>query len=231
MCGRVNVSSGPLTLLFMDMVGQPYPADSDRHNVAPTEPLPVLRATNHGGLEPATMRWWLTPYWSKEISPRYSMFNARAETLETTRAFKEPFARRRCLLPIAGFYEWVREGDRKLPYYIRPRADDGLLLAGVWDRWRNGDETLESFAVVTTAAHARLAFVHDRQPAILTRAEGRRWLGRGEDPAQLRSDLLRPRLPVALSVVPVSTYVNNSRNEGDRCVEPIGKTIEIDAEA
>ncbi len=229
MCGRVNVSSGPLTLLFMDMVSQPYPG-SDRHNVAPTEPLPVVRANALGALETVTMRWWLTPYWSKEMSTRYSMFNAKAETLETSAAFKEPFARRRCVLPVAGYYEWTKDGDRKLPYYIRPRHDDGLLLAGIWDRWRNGDETLESFAVITTAVHDRLAFVHRRQPVMLSRAEGRRWMDRAENQTDLKATLLRSRLPVALSVVPVSTYVNTSRNEGDRCIEPIGRIIEVDAE-
>jgi putative SOS response-associated peptidase YedK len=228
MCGRVNVSSGPLTLLFMDMVGQPYP-ESDRYNVAPTQSLPVLRSTEAGSMESVTMRWWLTPCWSKEVSTRYSMFNAKAETLATSRAFKAPFAHRRCLVPVAGFYEWVKEGERKLPYYIRPRADDGLLLAGIWDHWRNGEETVESFAVVTTAVHDRLAFVHRRQPAMLTRAEGRRWIDAEEDPVQLRADLLGPRLPVALTVVPVSTYVNNARNGGARCIEPVGNVIEIES--
>jgi putative SOS response-associated peptidase YedK len=226
MCGRVNVSSGPLTLLFMDMVGQPYP-ELDRYNVAPTEPLPVIRAAKDGTLEAATMRWWLTPYWSKQVSTKYSMFNAKAETLETSRAFAEPFARRRCLLPIAGYYEWQKDGERRLPFYIKPTEEDGLLLAGIWDRWRNGAETVESFAVVTTAVHDRLAFVHDRQPAVVTRDEGYRWLDRSQDPRALHRDLLRPRIPTALSLVPVSTYVNNSRNEGARCVEPIGRAIEV----
>ena len=228
MCGRLNISSGPLTLLFMDMVGQPYPR-SDRHNVAPTEPVAVLRPVESGGLEVATMRWWLTPYWSKEASTRYSMFNAKAETLHTSRAFKEPLLRRRCLVPVAGFYEWVKQDERKLPYYIRPLADDGLLLAGLWDRWRSGEETLESFTVVTTAAHASLVFVHKRQPALLSRTEGIRWVDPREDVAGLQRDLLVPRLPVALSVVPVSTYVNNARNDGPRCIEPIGKIIELAA--
>ncbi len=230
MCGRVNVSSGPLTLLFMDMVGQPYPG-ADRHNVAPTEPLPVLRSAAEGELEFAMMRWWLTPYWSKGISTKYSMFNAKAETLTTSRAFKEPFARRRCLLPIAGFYEWAKAADRKLPYYIHPSADDGLLLGGIWDRWRNGEQSLESFAIITTAAHEDLAFVHTRQPLMLTRAEGRRWIRRDADLTQLSTDYLKPRVPVEMSVTPVSTYVNNSRNDGARCIEPLGTTIVIGPDA
>jgi putative SOS response-associated peptidase YedK len=229
MCGRVNVSSGPLTLLFMDMVSQPYPGQ-DRHNMAPTEPMEVLRPTALGALESVTMRWWLTPYWSKEMSTRYSMFNAKSETIDTSASFKEPFARRRCVLPVAGYYEWTKDGDRRLPYYIRPQDDAGMLLAGVWDRWRNGDDVLQSFAVVTTAVHDRLAFVHRRQPVMLSRAEGRRWMDRTEDQLELKRELLCARLPVPLSVVPVSTYVNTSRNDGERCIEPIGRTIEIDAQ-
>lgn len=228
MCGRLNVSSGPLTILFMDMVSQPYPG-ADRHNMAPTETVQVLRAAPTGGLEAAAMRWWLTPYWSKEISTRYSMFNAKAETLETSRAFREPLERRRCVVPVAGFYEWVKDGARRLPYYIRPQADDGMLLAGLWDRWRNGAETLESFTIVTTAAHESLAFVHNRQPALLSRADGRRWVDRQQDVAALRRELLVPRVPVPLHVVPVSTYVNNARNDGPRCIEPVAKVIELAA--
>lgn len=229
MCGRLNVSSGPLTLLFMDMVGGPYPGE-DRHNMAPTEPVVVLRPNALGELKSAALRWWLTPYWSKGVSTKYSMFNAKAETLETSASFKEPFARRRCVVPVAGYYEWAKEGERKLPYYIRPQDDHGMLLAGIWDRWRNGDETIESFAVITTAVHDRLSFVHRRQPVMLSRAEGRRWVDRTEDQTTLKDELLCSRLPVPLSVVPVSTYVNTSRNDGDRCIEPIGRIIELDAE-
>jgi len=159
------------------------------------------------------------------------MFNAKAETLATSAAFKEPLLRRRCVVPVAGFYEWAKQDERKLPYYIRPQADDGMLLAGLWDRWRNGAETLESFTIVTTAAHPSIAFVHKRQPVLLTREEGRRWVDAGQDVAALQRELLVPRLPVPLSVIPVSTYVNNSRNEGPRCVEPIARTIELAAAA
>jgi putative SOS response-associated peptidase YedK len=202
MCGRLNVSSGPLTLLFMDMVSQPYP-EADRYNVAPTDQVAVLRHGD-GALEVASMRWWLTPFWSKEVSTRYSMFNAKAETVATSRAFKEPFARRRCLVPVCGFYEWARQGGQKLPYYIRPQADDGLLLAGLWDRWRGPDRTVESFTIVTAAAHPDLSFVHQRQPVMLSRAEAHQWVDPRAEPGALQASLLVPRLPVPLCVVPVS---------------------------
>jgi putative SOS response-associated peptidase YedK len=76
-----------------------------------------------------------------------------------------------------------------------------------------------------------LAFIHDRQPVVVTRDEGHRWLDRTQDPLALHRDLLRPRIATALSLVPVSTYVNNSRNEGERCIEPIGRSIEVGVQA
>lgn len=223
MCGRINIHSGPLTLLFMDMLGVAYVGE-DRFNVAPTETLPIFRRASDGGLECTDARWWLTPFWAKEVSTKYSMFNAKAETLADSRAFKEPFARRRCLVPVAGFYEWVRKGSAKQPYYVRAADDSGLLLAGIWDRWRRDQQSIESFAVVTTAVHPALEFVHRRQPVMLSREEGRRWL----DPDAARASLdglLASHLPGDLAVVPVSTYVNNARNQGERCMAAVGEPI------
>jgi putative SOS response-associated peptidase YedK len=175
-------------------------------------------------------RWWLTPYWSKEVSTRYSMFNAKSETLESSRAYREPFRRRRCVVPVSGFFEWVKEGERKLPYYIRPADGDGLLLAGLWDRWRGADEVVESFTIITAAVNDKLAFVHNRQPVMLRRADLACWLDEASEPEQV-SGLLSARLPAPLSAIPVSTYVSNSRNEGARCIEPIAVAVELGADA
>jgi putative SOS response-associated peptidase YedK len=229
MCGRVNISSSPLAELFLAWLDEPpgpglYPEDV--YNVAPTESVPVIRRNREGVPEAVAMRWWLTPHWSKEVSTKYSMFNAKAETLVKSRAFREPFQRRRCLVPVAGFYEWVKDGGKKLPYYIRPSGDDGLMLAGIWDRWRGPEQTVESFAVVTTAVNENLAFVHNRQPVLLDAEAARRWL----DPDVALEDLqalLGSTLPCELMAIPVSTYVSNSRNAGPRCIEPIGKPVVV----
>ncbi len=222
MCGRINIHSGPLTLLFVDMLGAGYGGD-DRYNVAPTLNVPVFREAN-GALEAVEMRWWLTPYWSKEVSTKYSMFNAKAETVSQSRAFREPFARRRCVVPIAGFYEWAKTASGKQPYYLHAADDHGLMLAGIWDRWRGEDATIESFAIITTAADEKLKFVHTRQPVMLSREESRRWLD-PEAGRDVLNALLATHLPTALEVVPVGTYVNNARNEGPRCVEPVGDPL------
>jgi putative SOS response-associated peptidase YedK len=229
MCGRINVSSDPLAELYLELLNQPFPA-ADRYNVAPTEQVPVIRNDRDGARVVREKRWWLTPYWSKEVSTRYSMFNAKAETLATSRAFREPFQRRRCVVPVSGFYEWVKEGGAKLPYYIRPAANDGLLLAGIWDRWRGSDNVLESFAIVTADVNDKLAFVHNRQPVMLARDQVDEWLS-ADTPRERLSRLLGSALPTTLAVIPVSTYVSNSRNEGPRCIEPIGAARELTPDA
>lgn len=239
MCGRLNVTSDPLARIFVLLTGEGYPGGTD-HNVAPTETVWVVveppaqprarmaedgtltqvDAQAHPGLA-RPMRWWLVPYWSDDEKPKYAMFNARADNLEKSRAFRGPFERRRCVVPVTGFYEWLREGKRKLPQHVQAADGEALLLAGVWDRWARGDSVVESFAIVTTAVHPELAFLHDRQPVLLDADEARRWIASSTPKEDLRA-LLDPALPVALQVTPVSEYVNNARHKGDDCAIATG---------
>jgi putative SOS response-associated peptidase YedK len=235
MCGRFNVDADPLSRLLLELVKLRHPGP-DNHNAAPTETIVVLRLDEAGAPELTPMRWWLTPHWAKDAGTRYAMFNARSETVERSRAFREPFRRRRCVVPVSGFYEWARQSDgdgrgRKLPYYIRPHDAPGMLLAGIWDRWRDPEsgETLESFAILTTDAAEGLAFVHDRQPAMLGFADARRWLDPEASTEELKA-LLSSRLPVDLDAVPVSTYVNNARHKDPRVLEPIADPVAVPAE-
>ena len=235
MCGRFNVDADPLSQLLLELVRLRHPGP-DNHNAAPTETVVVLRLDEDGQPQLTPMRWWLTPCWAKEPGTRYSMFNAKSESVTRSPAFREPFRQRRCVVPVSGFYEWARQtgsggAPRKLPYYIHPQAQPGMLLAGIWDRWKNPDsgEWLLSFAVLTTAASEGLKFVHDRQPVMLSLAGARRWLAAGTLPEDLET-LMAPTIPVDLDAVPVSTYVNNARNKEARCVEPIGRAVPVAAE-
>ena len=152
MCGRFNVTSDPLSQLLMAWVGLAHPGP-DNLNLAPTESVYVVRSNTEGTPELVSMRWWLTPFWAKELSTKYSMFNAKSETAAKSPAFKEPYQKRRCVVPISGFYEWCRENNQKVPYYIVPEEHEGMLLAGLWDRWYNkdADEELLSFTILTAA--------------------------------------------------------------------------------
>jgi putative SOS response-associated peptidase YedK len=214
----------------MELIGMPHPGP-DNPNAAPTEDIVVLRLDTNGDPELKAMRWWLTPFWTKAPSSRsrarYSMFNAKSETAHKSPAFREPLRRRRCLVPVSGFYEWARQNDRKLPYYITPHTVPGLLLAGLWDRWHDPEsgDVLESFAILTTAAAPGMEFVHKRQPVMIAADDAQRWL----DPEARDVDaLLSPRIPVALDAVPVSTYVNNARHKDARCLEPVGAPVPIE---
>ncbi len=223
MCGRFNVTSDPLTALLMELVGLPHPGP-DNFNAAPTETISVLRLSAQGEPEIVPMRWWLTPFWSRGPSTKYSLFNARAETAARSPAFREPFRQRRCVVPVSGFYEWARRDGRKLPYYLRPHEATGLLLAGLWDRWRNPEsgEEQESFAVLTVPAAPEMTFVHHRQPLMLSVAGAHRWLGAEDFEAVIRSEL-----PVALDAVPVSTHVNSARHKDARCVDAVGPVVPL----
>ncbi len=219
MCGRFNVASDPTARLFMLLVGEDVEIP-DLYNVAPTDEAPVVR-DRRDGRDVALLRWWLIPYWSKESKTRYAMFNARAESLERSSAFKGPFERRRCIVPISGFYEWQTEDGKKIPYYVRPPDEPGIALAGLWDRWRGEDETIESFTIVTTKVHEKLEFLHDRMPVMLSVENAQRWLAAATDKDTLKA-MLAPAIPYDLEVVPTSTYVNNSRNKGIECLEITG---------
>lgn len=228
MCGRFNMTADPLTRLFMAMVGQPFPG-SDRLNVAPTEFVPVI-AAEAGQRRMVEMRWWLVPHWAREPSTRYAMFNARAEGLTRSRAFRMPFARQRALVPVSGFYEWLSEDGRKVPHYVVADGEDGLLLAGLWDRWSGSSEPLESFTLVTTEAHPHLQWLHHRQPVMLDGKGAEIWLSADAAEAELL-DLCGPDLPVPLAAATVDTKVNNARFKSAACLEPTGPVRHIEGAA
>ena len=231
MCGRFATDQDRLEKLYLALIGKPCPGEGS-YNVAPTESAWIVR---HDGpdsdeLEAAEADWWLTPYWSKTRARKnYATFNAKSETLHKSSTFREPFRRRRCVLPISGFFEWQKVAGIRRPYYIQA-ATDGLLLAGVWDRWRSADRTekVDSFAVVTTAAHPGFEAIHNRQPVMLSLDEGREWMDRGTSQEGLHA-LFEPRLADDLLAIPVSSYVGNPRNKASRCIDPIAPAIRLAA--
>jgi putative SOS response-associated peptidase YedK len=158
------------------------------------------------------------------------MFNARSETMARSPAFRGPFRHRRCVVPVSGFYEWLRDPDgRKHPWLLGPGEDDGLRLAGLWDRWERFDESLDSFTIVTTAAAPGLRWLHARQPVVLAADEAETWLAADADAGDL-VELCASRLAVPLTATPVSAKVNDARYRGPACLEPSGPVRELPAE-
>lgn len=214
----------------MDLLGQNYPG-SDNFNVAPTSNVWVIRqnsADESSAWETVNARWWLIPNWAKEISTKYSMFNARAENLEKSAGFKVPFRQKRCVVPISGYYEWLRIKETKRPYHVKSCTPDPLILAGLWDEWLNPevDEVITSFTIVTSEATKPLKFLHHRQPVILGRSDLSTWLRPDTDVKTLHT-LLEPQLPHTLEAVPVSNFVGSTKNNGPKCIEPVGSAVLI----
>ncbi len=201
-----------------------------RFNIAPSQPIVVVRASREaGGNTAGFLQWGLVPSWSKEISLGAKMINARAETVADKPAFRAAFRRRRCLIPASGFYEWQKQScGPKQPFWIAA-ADGGLLsFAGLWESWTSpaGDE-LQTCTIITTEANDALAPIHARMPVILEPADFDAWLDVGSDGGDdgtalsAVQDLLRPAADETTAARPVSTRVNNVRNDDARLIEPV----------
>jgi len=213
--------------MVMGLSGLTYQG-SDAYNMAPTETVEVLRRDSQGALELVPMRWWLTPSWAKTRTTKYAMFNARCETAAGSPAFKLPYRTQRCVVPISGFYEWCKINSQKLPFLIRPEFDSGMLLAGLWDSWRDPRLQLEqlSFTILTTSAHAQMAHIHGRQPVMLSPDSACAWLDTSQ-PTDCLTTLFDSVIPVSLQVVPVASYVNNTNHADQRCVEAVGPAVSV----
>jgi len=168
------------------------------------------------------LRWGLIPYWAKDIKIGYSTFNAKAEGIETRPAFRDPFERRRCLVPVDNFFEWEKTAAGKQPYAVG-LADRGIMaLAGLWDRWRSpAGEIVRSFTVITTTPNELCAELHNRMPVVLKPETWSMWLGEEPgDPLRLKA-LLRPYPAEEMVAWPVSPRVGNVKNNDPSLIEPL----------
>lgn len=221
MCGRYasTRSAADLAALF-DADDETDGAVVADYNVAPTDPVPIVRLTEREpGRVLCVARWGLVPAWSADASRAARMINARAETVATSPAFARSFAQRRCVVPADGWYEWVRspDGRRKQPYFMtRP---DGLAFGGVWSMWTAGSSRLITFSVLTLPATGLLADVHTRMPLVLPPGRWEEWLAIPD-----ASVLLRPAPPqylAGIEVRPVSAAVGDVRNDGPDLVRAV----------
>ena len=217
MCGRFVITSPPEALRrIFGYLDQPnFPP---RHNVAPTQPVPVVIIEN-GARHFRLMRWGLIPSWVKDPRQFTLLINARSETVLEKPAFKNAIRRRRCLIPADGFYEWKHDRKRqRTPFYVRRRDGEPFAFAGLWDVWRpRGGEPVASCTIITTEANELVAELHDRMPVILPPEAYDLWLA----PAPLHADVLQPWLVPCpsewLEAYPVSTLVNTADRDEPAC--------------
>ena len=207
-----------------------------RYNLAPTDEIPVvrLRQPEHDDVETARalklMHWGLVPFWAKaEDVPGIGnrMINARAEGVSTKPAFKAAMKRRRCLVPADGFYEWKKlqskgSRPRKQPYLVRMADEQPFAFAGLWEFWEGqtdkGEQQILSCTILTTEPNEMMAEIHNRMPAILAPEDYEAWLDPSTE-ASAAAGLIEPYPAEQMLATPVSTFVNNPKHEGPRCIE------------
>jgi putative SOS response-associated peptidase YedK len=226
MCGRFTLTTSIPVLaewfLFPEAAPQP-----PRYNIAPTQAVAAVRVPAAGGesggkgpRELCFLRWGLVPSWADDPAIGNRLINARAETAAEKPSFRSAFRHRRCLIPADGFYEWQKLTGRKQPYYFHMRDGRPFAFAGLWEHWQDGDQTLETCTILTTAANDVLRPVHERMPVILGPEDYDRWLDPAVRQPELLQPLLRPFPAEAMAAYPVSMVVNNPRNDTPKCVEP-----------
>jgi len=178
------------------------------------------------------VRWGLVPSWAKEPSMGGRLINARAETVAVKPAFRRAFAKRRCIIPADGYYEWQAVSEqgkqRKQPYYIYRKDGGALAFAGVYELWR--DEALPAdherawlwtAAIITTQATDEVGQIHDRMPMVIAPDHWADWLNPdGSEPGQLQATML-PAMAGGLTSHPVSMAVNSVRNNGPELITPL----------
>jgi putative SOS response-associated peptidase YedK len=186
-----------------------------RYNIAPTQPIPVVRNARSGGREFVMLRWGLVPFWAKDASIGNRMINARAETLAEKPAYRNAYEKRRCLVLADGFYEWRKDAYGKTPYFISLASGQPFAFAGLWETWtdRATGEPLQTAAIVTTAASDFLRDLHDRMPVVLQPRDAGAWLS--GDPGILDAVTAAPP---EFQAWPVDRKVNNARTEGPELI-------------
>jgi len=234
MCGRFVSSSPPDELAKYFGSAAPEVLLTENYNVAPTTDVYAIRDRPSDAGQPArvieTFHWGLVPIWAKEQKVGNRMINARAETLASKGAFKPALAKRRCLVPADGFYEWKVVGEhkkgkpKKQPMFIHSTDGEPLAMAGLWETWRgpdrDWDQALHSVTVVTTNANSFMADIHNRMPVFIAPSNWQAWLDPEITDAAELLQLLVPAPEGLLTAHEVDPAVGNVGNNGPEMVKP-----------
>jgi len=223
MCGRYRLSRRKQIIVEHFEVLSDNDDWSPRYNIAPTQPVPVIRQHPK---EPrrvfSLMRWGLIPSWAKDMRGSVSTINARSETAATKPAFRDPLKFRRCLLPADAFYEWRRSRSAKQPFCFEVNDGELFAFAGLWDGWKDpGGQWIKSCSILTTTPNAATSRVHDRMPVILSKDDYDFWLHPGMTNVEALSDVLRPFDARLMRAYPVSSRINQVQNDDEECSRPV----------
>ncbi len=234
MCGRYvsSTSADQIAAYFGAAEGETLLEPN--YNVAPTRDVPVvLQVDEQRRLE--AFHWGLVPSWAKDPKIGSRMINARADGVATKNSFRAPFKRRRCLIPVDGFYEWVsiKGREKKQPMYITRTDGEMFAFAGLWERWKGPqpDFPLHSCTIITGEPNEKMSTIHHRMPVMLAPGDWDLWLDPSFSDTDVLQQLLVPAPSEIITYHPVATTVNNARNKGIELTDPIGPADEIPVEA
>ena len=223
MCGRYSLTT-EADVITERFVGQStsearLPARGARYNVAPSQPVWAVVHDEEPRI--VALHWGLIPSWAKDKAMGTRMINARSEGIAEKPSFRRAIRTRRCLVLADGFYEWKQEGSFRVPHYIRLKSREPFGFAGLWESWSApSGETIQSCAIITTAANAFLKRIHHRMPVILPREAEAHWLNPDVQDHQNVLPLLRPYPADDVEGFPVTTVVNAPHNDVPACTEP-----------
>ncbi|HQD91420.1 MAG TPA: SOS response-associated peptidase [Syntrophomonadaceae bacterium] len=223
MCGRYTITVDAGSIAWRFGAERPEFEFEPFYNAAPTQQLPVIIETG-SQRQLVLMRWGLIPHWSKDMSIGNKLINARVETIDQKPAFKNPFHRRRCLIPADGYYEWAKVNGYKQPLRIISTQQNIFSFAGIWDRWVSPEGlAIDSFSILTTTPVASIRHIHHRMPLILPFDQEDNWLtGPKEWNPQAVQHFLGSLAPFSsLRAYPVSTRVNSPHFNDPSLITPV----------
>lgn len=218
MCGRYSIGSD-IQQIAQELHAEMPENYRPKYNAAPSQLLPVVGNTSRNKI--MLYEWGIIPQWAKEGAQSKRLINARAETVHEKGTFKQPFRKRRCLVPADGYYEWKKTDQGKIPYRIILKNEHPFVFAGLWSTHQDesGGEARD-FCIITTQAADNIAHIHDRMPVILEKDCWDFWLSDTEDEEGLL-DILRPLDGSKLKAYVVSKRVNNVQNDSDELIKEV----------
>ena len=221
MCGRFTLRTSPRAVAEAFGLSD-TPLFEPRYNIAPTQQVAAIRLDPQSGTRQLSfLKWGLIPSWADDPSIGNRMINARADTVAIKPSFRLAFKRGRCLVVADGFYEWKKVGTAKQPFYIRLKDEKPFAFAGLTEHWHREDRTIDSGTIITTDPNELMRDIHDRMPVILSPENYDLWLEPEFHGHKELLAMLRPYPADEMTAYPVSTVVNNPRNEKAACVEQV----------
>lgn len=223
MCGRYTLFADYEELIERFQIVSAFDKEEyeESYNIAPSHS--VVAVINDGKQNRmGYLRWGLVPVWAKDDKVGFTMINARAETIAEKPSFRMSFQRSRCLILADSFYEWKKDGSKKIPMRIKLKNNEPFGMAGIWSAWRKPDGSfLYSCSVITTTPNPLMMEIHNRMPVILTKEDEKTWLDPANKDQSSLLQLLKPFDENQMEVFEVSSDVNSPKNNGPKLIEQI----------